>query len=250
MPAPLSSSADMIGQMAFVTGAARGIGAAVCRTLADAGVDIFAADLLDCGDTIADVERHGRRAAGLKLDVTDRAAVDTAVNGAMKEFGRLDIVVCCAGIMPPGGMESSTDQWQQVIKVNVDGTYYCIAAAWSHMVAAQYGKIVTMASMAAHQGGLAIGPEYSTSKGAIVALTRHTARNGGPHNIYCNSVSPGVIATDLNADFNKPPLEAIPMRRVGHPEDVAEPVRFLCSPASNYVTGAVLPISGGIFFGL
>lgn len=240
----------MTGQAAFVTGAARGIGGAVCRTLADAGVDIAAADLLDCGDTVADIEKRGRRAVAMELDVTDRDSVEAAVEGAVKEFGRLDILVCCAGIMPKGGMELDTQQWEHVNKVNVDGTYFCIAAAWRHMVAAEYGKIVTIASMAAHQGGLAIGPDYSTSKGAIVALTRHTARNGGPHNIYCNTVSPGVIATDLNADFNKPPLDAIPMGRVGDPEDVAEPVRFLCSPASNYVTGAVLPISGGIFFGL
>ena len=250
MTAPLSSNTDMTDQVAFVTGAARGIGAAVCRTLADAGVDIFATDLLDCADTVAEVEERGRRAVGLKLDVTDRAAVEAGVEGVVKEFGRLDILVCSAGIMPPGGMVSATEQWEQVNKVNVDGTYYCIAAAWRHMVAAEFGKIVTIASMAAHQGSLAIGPEYSTSKGAIIALTRHTARNGGPHNIYCNTVSPGVIATDLNVDFNKPPLDAIPLRRVGDPEDVAEPVRFLCSPASNYVTGAVLPISGGFFFGL
>ena len=249
MPAPHSSSTDMTGRTAFVTGAARNIGAAVCRTLADAGVDIFAADLLDCGDTVSDVVQRGRRAVGLKLDVTDRAAVDAAVHGAVKEFGRLDIVVCSAGIMPPGGMECSTDQWERVNKVNVDGTYYCIAAAWPHMVAAEYGKIVTIASAAGHQGGIA-GPEYSASKGAIIALTKHTARYGGPHNIYCNTVSPAVIATDLNVDFNRPPIDAIPLGRYGDPEDVAEPIRFLCSPASNYVTGAVLPIAGGFFFGL
>ena len=250
MPAPLSCTTDMTGQVAFVTGGARGIGAAVCRTLADAGVDVAAGDLGDCAATVADAEARGRRAMALEVDVTDRAAAAAAVDGIVEDFGRLDILVCCAGIMPKGGMEVGTEQWERVNKVNVDGTYYCIAAAWPHMVAAAYGKIVTIASMAAHQGGLAIGPEYSTSKGAIVALTRHTARNGGPHNIYCNTVSPGVIATELNADFNKPPLDAIPLGRIGDPEDVAEPIRFLCSPASNYVTGAVLPISGGIFFGL
>jgi 3-oxoacyl-[acyl-carrier protein] reductase len=249
MPAPLSSNRDMTGQVAFVTGAARNIGAAVCRSLADAGVDIVATDILDCADTVASVEQLGRRATGLELDVTDRAAVGTVIDDTVKEFGRLDIVVCSAGIMPQGTMECSAGQWERVYKINVDGTYHCIVAAWPHMVAANFGKIVTLASAAGHQGGIA-GPEYSSSKGAIIALTKHTARHGGPHNIYCNTVSPGTIATDLNVDFVRPWVDGIPLGRYGECEDVAEPIRFLCSPAANYVTGIVLPAGGGFFLGL
>ena len=249
MSAPFSNNRDMAGQVAFVTGAARNIGAAVCRSLADAGVDIVATDVLDCADTVSDVEQRGRRTVGVELDVRDRAAVGVAIDDTVKDFGRLDIVVCSAGIMPPGGMDCSAEQWERVTRINVDGTYHCIAAAWPHMVAADYGKIVTIASAAGHQGGIA-GPEYSASKGAIIALTKHTARYGGPHNIYCNTVSPAIIATDLNADFDRPPVERVPLGRYGESEDVAEPIRFLCSPASNYVTGVVIPIAGGFFLGL
>lgn len=248
MPAPPSHNTDMTGQVAFVTGAARGIGAAVCRTLAASGVDVAVADLRDGTASADDVQGRGRRALPLELDVTDAEAVATAVDRTVAELGRVDILVCCAGICPAGGMEADLVQWEDVLKINVDGTYYCIRAVWPHMRAANYGKIVTVASMAAHRGGVIVGPEYSASKGAVAALTHHTARNGGPHNIYCNAVSPGVIDTELVADFDKPGPEVFPLGRLGTPEDVAEPIRFLCSPASNYITGVVVAVAGGLFF--
>lgn len=244
----LSNSMDMAGQVAFVTGAARGIGAAVCRTLAQAGCDVVAADVLDCAETVAGIAAHGREGRAIALDVRDRGAVKQAVDEVVRDRGRLDILVCNAGICPAGTMETDPEQWERVLRINVDGAYNGIVAAWPHMKARQYGKIVTVASMAAHRGGVIAGPEYSASKGAIVSMTHHAARNGGPFNIFCNCVSPGVIDTDMTVDFAKPTPEEIPLRRIGKAEDVAEPVRFLCSPASNYITGIVVPIAGGLFF--
>ncbi len=244
----LSNSADLAGQVAFVTGAARGIGAAVCKTLAEAGCDVVAADILDCSDTAEGVAAHGCKGKAVKLDVGDRNTVKQAVDEAVRDMGRLDILVCNAGVCPAGDMEADPEQWARVLRINVDGTYNGIAAAWPHMKAQNYGKIVTVASMAAHRGGVIVGPEYSASKGAIVSMTHHAARNGGPFNIYCNCVSPGVIDTEMTAQFAKPAPGEIPLRRTGKAEDVAEPIRFLCSPASNYITGIVIPIAGGLFF--
>ncbi len=244
----ISCTSGMTDQVAVVTGAARGIGAATCRTLADAGVDVVAADLLDCSETAMAVRERGRRGLALKLDVADRDAVKRAVDGIVEDFGRLDILVCNAGICPAGDMVADPEQWDRVLRVNLDGAFNCIAGAWPHMRARRYGKIVTVSSMAAHRGGVIVGPEYSASKGAIVSMTHHAARNGGPYNIYCNCVSPGIIDTDMTAGFAKPDLAGIPLGREGKAEDVAEPIRFLCSPASNYITGIVSPIAGGLFF--
>jgi 3-oxoacyl-[acyl-carrier protein] reductase len=249
MAVPYSKTTDMHGQVAFVTGAARGIGAAVCRTLADAGVDIAAFDQLPCEQTISEITERKRRALPFAADATDRNAVKEAVDTTLKELGRIDILVCSAGICPAGKVDPDSETWHHVLNVNVDGTFYAIAAVWPHMVSAKYGKIVLISSMAAYQGGVIVGTEYSASKAAVLGITRHVARNGGKHNIFCNVVAPGVIDTEMTKDFSKPAPDAFLLGRVGKPEDVAEPIRFLCSPASNYITGTVMHITGGLIFG-
>lgn len=114
------------------------------------------------------------------------------------------------------------------------------------MVEARYGRIVIISSMAYYRGGVIVGSEYSTSKAALVGLARHIARNGGQFNINCNAVAPGIIPTDMTADFDKPDFDEIPLRRYGTAEYVAGPISFLCGPESAYMTGTVLNVTGGV----
>lgn len=233
-------------RVALVTGGARGIGAATCQVLAADGAHVIVADIGDTASTVAAVREAGGRATGLSLDVTDRAGVAASVDTLMAAHGRIDILVANAGICPEGTVAGNWDQWDRVIDVNVNGTQNCVAAVWDHMVAARHGRIVLVSSMAYYRGGVIVGTEYSASKGAVVAMTRHLGRNGGPHGITCNAVAPGVIDTDMTAGFSRPDLADIPLRRLGTAADVAGPIRFLCGPDAAYMTGCVLNVTGGI----
>jgi 3-oxoacyl-[acyl-carrier protein] reductase len=236
----------LTGQVALVTGAARGIGAATAELLAADGATVCLADLLPCEPLATGIAAAGGRAEAHSLDIRDRAACAALVGGIMARHGRLDILVCNAGVCPAGSVAGDWEQWHRVLDVNVNGTQYCVAAAWEPMTKQGAGTIVIVSSMAYYRGGVIVGTEYSASKAALVGMTRHLARNGGPLGIRVNAVAPGIIATDMTADFEKPDLETIPLRRLGTAADVAGPIRFLCGPESAYMTGAVLNVTGGV----
>jgi len=234
------------GQVALVTGAARGIGASAAKTLAARGAIVHVSDILDCGETVAAINEAGGEAYGHELDVRDREGCAALGKEMLEQHGRIDVLVCNAGVCPPGTVAGDWDQWSKVLDINVNGTQNTVAAVWDSMVEARYGRIVILSSMAYYRGGVIVGSEYSTSKAALVGLARHIARNGGEHNINCNAVAPGIIATDMTADFDKPDLDEIPLRRYGTAEDVAGPISFLCGPESAYMTGTVLNVTGGV----
>lgn len=242
----MANPQDLAGQVALITGAARGIGLAAAVVLARRGAKVHLADILGCDDAVAQVEEAGGAAVGHHLDVRDKARCGAVVDSIFQMDGRLDSLICNAGVCPPGQPVGDDEQWHRVLDININGTQNTIAAAWDRMREAGAGRIVIVSSMAFYQGGLIVGTEYTASKAALIGMTRHLARNGGKDGIIVNAVAPGVIETEMTRDFDKPDLETIPLRRLGTAEDVAGPISFLCGPESAYMTGTVLNVTGGI----
>jgi 3-oxoacyl-[acyl-carrier protein] reductase len=242
-----SGPADLRGQVALVTGAARGIGAACAVALARAGADVAAADLLPVDETTARIGRLGRRPLGLRLDVTAAADVRDAVGRVARELGRVDVLVTSAGVVHRDGLEETSEAtWDRVVDVVLKGTFLTIQAVVPVMRAQGYGKIVTIASISGIIGGAVSragddpasrqgrsGPAYAAAKGGVLALTKWIAKDVGQAGIYV-----------MTRGFRYA-VEALPIPRMGEPEDIAEAVVFLASPAANYVTGQVLCVDGG-----
>jgi len=233
------------GQVALVTGAARGIGAAAARALALRGAHVWLTDVLDCETAVQSIDADGGSATSRELDVRDADACSAVVDAIIEVHGRLDIAVLNAGICPPGGVVGDAAQWRKVMDVNVEGTRHCVAAAWDRLCE-RGGRIVIVSSMAYYQGGRIVGTEYTTSKAALVGMTRHLARNGAAHGVIVNAVAPGIIDTEMTREFDKPDPADIPLGRYGTAADVAGPISFLCGPESAYMTGTVLNITGGM----
>jgi len=242
----MNSDGALEGQVALVTGGARGIGASAAKLLALRGAIVHVTDILDCADTVADITASGGRAHAHHLDVRDREGCAELARSIHKTHGRIDALVCNAGVCPPGSVAGDWEQWDRVLDINLHGTQNCVAAVWEHMCADGGGRIVIISSMAYYRGGVIVGSEYTASKAALVGMTRHMARNGGKFGINCNAVAPGIIETDMTAEFDKPDLEEIPLQRYGTADEVAGPISFLCGPESSYMTGTVLNVTGGI----
>lgn len=237
---------DLDDQIILITGGARGIGAAAGLRLAARGARLVLADIIDCQPAVDAIAAAGGSATGHALDVRDRGACAELVDEVVSRSRRIDALVCNAGVCPPGKPVATDEQWQHVMDVNLNGTRNCVDAVWEPMREQGGGAIVMNSSMAFYQGGLIVGTEYSVSKAALIGMTRHLARNGGPYGIRCNAVAPGVIETAMTDDFDKPDLDKIPLRRLGTADDVAGPISFLCGPESGYMTGTVLNVTGGI----
>jgi 3-oxoacyl-[acyl-carrier protein] reductase len=267
---------DLSGRVAFVTGGSRGLGRADALTLARAGADVVVADLLvesqlseetdrygalatvarqqglvHTEETVRDIEAMGRRALAVRCDVTDRAEVDAAVGRAVDELGSLDILVNNAGTLDHVAQfhEQSRELWERDLRVNLTGAFNCTQAAWPHMKARGWGRIVNMASVAGTLGGFGQA-SYSTTKAGLLGLTKTLAMEGGRHGITCNAIVPGVIETEAfemaNAAMNERIVKRTALRRPGEPQEIANVVAFLCSDLAAYVTGIELNVSGGV----
>lgn len=240
------------GKTALVTGAARGIGRAVAEKLAGEGADVAVCDLNRdwLSDTEQAIKARGRKALTLAADVSQASSVQQAVTEVLQAFGRLDILVNNAGITRDGFLvRMSEEDWDKVLDVNLKGTFLFTKAVSKSMIKQKAGMIVNVASIIGLIGN-AGQCNYAASKAGVIALTKSAARELASRNIRVNAVAPGYIETQMTATLpeavQKTMLAAIPMARFGTPDDVANVVLFLLSPASAYMTGQVLGVSGGM----
>jgi 3-oxoacyl-[acyl-carrier protein] reductase len=242
---PISGPARLDGQVALVTGGAGGIGSEVVRTLAAAGATVIATDI---GEThpFADAKSITYQ----RYDVTSQAETDAVVDGIVREHGKIDILVMCAGTIANTPLWDSTDaEWESIWKVNVMGVVNPMRKIFPLMKDKGYGKIVALGSVAARIGGVASGPAYVGAKSAVHGIIKWAAKAGAAHGVYCNAVAPGPVETAMWASVTerKPPSAhaSVPLGRYGQPEDIAQSILFLASPASNWITGTTIDINGG-----
>jgi 3-oxoacyl-[acyl-carrier protein] reductase len=239
-------------RVALVTGGGRGIGAATASWLARDGAKVAVSDM-DVGP--AQEVAGPIKGLAIACDVTDRVQVDAMVERTVREFGRLDILVACAGITRDNLLFKMTDDdWDAVIDTHLKGTFMCARAVQKHMVEQKYGKMVFLSSTSAL--GNRGQANYSAAKAGLVGMARTLAIELGPFNVNVNAVAPGFIETRmtrataerLGVDFDAFKIGAasqIPLRRVGQPEDVAGVITYLCSDEASFVSGQVIYVRGG-----
>jgi NAD(P)-dependent dehydrogenase (short-subunit alcohol dehydrogenase family) len=228
---------ELRGKVALVTGAARGIGAAIAEHFEQAGCFVYRADI--AGE-------------GLPLDITDRAAVRAAIDRIVRERGGLDILVNNAGLLCIGPIDKTTgEEWDRLVEVNITGAFNCIQAALPALRGRKGATILNIASVSAEKGGGALGNVwYGTTKGAIVTMTRGLGRELGPQGIRVNAISPAVLDTGMVHDLLTPErrekiLARIPLGRLADADDVARLAVFLASDAASFITGETIAVDGG-----
>lgn len=252
----MTSAAAADGRVALVTGASRGIGRATAVALASAGHRValcYRADADGAGETAAAVRDAGAEALPLAADVSDPAALDVAFKEIEATWGPVNILVNNAGLTRDGLLlRMSDDQWRDVIRTNLDGAFFAIRRAAPGMIRGRFGRIVNIGS-AVGATGSAGQANYSAAKAGLVGLTRSVARELASRNVTCNLVAPGPVATamldNLSEDRQTELARLTALGRLGQPEEVAAAVAFLCSEASGYITGAVIPVDGGLSMG-
>ena len=243
---------DLAGKAALITGGGRGIGASVARTLAREGCRVALVDLCAMDDTralAAELCAHGTAALALKADVAELETAKDIVADVVDSFGRLDILVCSAGIARDGVVWKLSEQaWDEVMAVNLKGTFaYCRAVA-PVFRAQKSGCVVTIASINGLRGKVGQA-NYAASKAGVVALTKSFAREMGPAGVTVNCVAPGMVRTAMTTTLPPEVMQRAEheaaLGRIGDPEDVAEVVAFLCSTRARHVTGTVIKVDGG-----
>lgn len=241
-------------KVCIVTGAAsrRGIGRATASLFALHGARAIILDL-DGAQAAATAAELGEAHRGLACDVTDRDACTAAAEQVIAEFGRIDVLVNNAGITQPlKFMEIGPKNYEAVTDVSLRGTLYMSQAVVPHMRAQKSGSIVCISSVSAQRGGgIFGGPHYSAAKAGVLGLAKAMARELGPDNVRVNSVTPGLIQTDITGgkltdELRAEILKGIPLNRLGDAEDVARSCLFLASELASYVTGATLDVNGGM----
>lgn len=239
------------GKTAVITGAARGIGAAIALKLAACGANVA---ILDIGQPEAANEvKNAAEAQGVKAevymcDVTSGEQCTEVVKTIIADFGGVDILVNNAGITRDGLLVTmEEDDFDKVISTNLKGSFNMIKACGRSFIRRKYGKIINISSISG-LSGLPGQANYSASKAGIIGLTKSVAKELGSKNVCCNAIAPGFIMTDMTKDLgsNEEFLKSIPLKRLGKPEDVASLAAFLASEASDYITGEVIRIDGGL----
>ncbi len=243
------------GKVAFVTGSAQGIGWVYAEAMAKEGAKVVVNDLLDCEGPAQKLRDSGAEAIAIQADVTDLPAMEDAAKKTVDAFGRVDILVTnaalFAGIQRGSFLDLSMEEWDRVIKVNITGTFVPIRAFAPQMKEQGSGKIVNISSAVVFTG-IPDFVHYTTSKAAVIGMTRAMARELGPHGITINAVAPGYIMAPSNKDNPKSiddlNISKRSIQRTGYPEDIVGTVLYLACSDSDFVTGQTMIVDGGIAF--
>jgi 3-oxoacyl-[acyl-carrier protein] reductase len=242
----------LTNRVTIVTGATRGIGEAIAMEAARNGSDValFGRNPELLQKVESQIGSMGRKAKALQVDVTHQAAVEEAVKEIQEEFQRIDFLVNNAGITRDNLLLTmKAEEWNEVVTTNLYGVFHCSKAVLKPMMKRRYGKIINITSVAGITGNPG-QTNYSASKAGVIGFTKALAKEMGKRNICVNAVAPGMIETDMTTnlpeELKKQYLEAIPLGRFGKAEEVAALVVFLLSSASDYITGQVIAIDGGL----
>jgi NAD(P)-dependent dehydrogenase (short-subunit alcohol dehydrogenase family) len=243
---------DLLGKVAIVTGAGKGLGSAIAQRLAQDGANLVIAEIdwPSAQEKAAEIRQMKREALPVQMDVSRWADVENMVKQVMAKFNRIDILVNNAGIL---GLnfpvtDYPEEDWDRVIAVHLKGTFLCCKAVLPIMKAQRKGRVVNLASVAGKEGNANMAA-YSAAKAGIINLTKTLGKEMAPHNVYVNCVSPALIETDMARDMTPEQrtflISKIPLARLGKPDEVAAVVKFLVSEEASFVTGQCYDISGG-----
>lgn len=243
----------LLGKVALITGGAQGIGRAIALLFAREGGRVVLSDinLEKAKETCREIESFGREALAVGGNVADAREAEDMVQQTMEKFGRLDILVNNAGITRDQVLlRMKEEEWDLVLSVNLKGAFHCTKAALRPFLKQKGGKVVNIASVTGQMGN-AGQSNYAASKAGLIGFTKSIAREYASRNIQVNAVAPGFIDTAMSQAIPEKGREVlikqIPMERLGSPEDIAEAVLFLASPAADYITGQVLNVNGGMY---
>ena len=243
---------NLSNKVAIVTGASRGLGAGMAIGLAEAGADlVVVASSARLQETVDKIKAMGRRCIGVQVDLIDTKVIPQIIDAAVKEYGRVDILFNCAGIIRRApAIEFSEKDWDDVIQINLKATFFLCQAAAKEMIKQKKGKIINIASLLSFQGGIIV-PAYTASKSAVAGLTRALANEWALLGINVNAIAPGYMATEMTEALQKSAerapaiLARIPAGRWGTPDDMKGLAVFLASDASEYLQGQVIAVDGG-----
>ena len=244
----------MKGKIALVTGGSRGIGRAIAVKLAQEGCDVailYAGRKEAADETVSMIEAAGARALAVQCNVADEKAAEAAVKEVAQALGPIDILVNNAGIVRDGlAMRMSSEDFRAVLDVNLTGAFHMIRACLPQFVRRRSGRIINITSVSGMMGNPGQA-NYASSKAGLIGLTKTIAREVASRGVTVNAVAPGFIETDMTASMNESALQkglsAVPMGRIGKPEDVANAVCFLAGDGAGYITGCVLKVDGGMY---